>query len=125
MLDTEGYLSEGSGENLFIVRDGAVKTTPLTSILNGITRNAIITYLRNAGIPVEEQRFTRDELYCADEVFMTGTAAEISPVLEVDWRKIGNGKMGPITKKVQTDYMALVTGERIPEYAKGWLTPIQ
>lgn len=125
LLDTEGYLSEGSGENLFIVRDGVVKTTPLTSILSGITRDTVLKYLARSNIPVVEQRFTRDELYCADEVFMTGTAAEITPVTEVDWRKIGDGQVGPITTRVQRDYMALVKGETVPDWAKGYLTPIK
>ncbi|GMR05232.1 MAG: branched-chain amino acid transaminase [Thermodesulfobacteriota bacterium] len=110
LLDTEGFVSEGSGENIFIVRDGAIKTTSLTSILNGITRDAIITIARDKGLAVTEQRFTRDELYTADEAFFTGTAAEITPIREVDGRKIGPGKPGPITKAVQETFFSAVKG---------------
>jgi branched-chain amino acid aminotransferase len=128
MLDPEGYMAEGTGENLFIVRDGVVKTTPLTSILSGITRNAVMQYFKAAGVEVREQRFTRDELWCADEIFLTGTAAEITPIREVDRRVIGRGasagKPGPITAKLQKDYAAIVRGESTPEYARGWLTQI-
>jgi len=128
LLDPEGYVTEGSGENIFIVRDGIVKTTPLTSILNGITRQTIIDYLRHKGRTVIEARFTRDELWCADEVFLTGTAAEITPVLEIDGRKIGfgeaMGKPGPIATQVQREFNALVRGQDKPDFAKNWLTPI-
>ncbi|MEK6705906.1 MAG: branched-chain amino acid transaminase [Bdellovibrionota bacterium] len=123
MLDADGFLTEGTGENLFIIRDGAVKTTPLTSILNGITRQTVIQYLKTKGISVTETRFTRDELWCADEVFLTGTAAEITPVREIDGRLIGAGKPGPITATIRRDYSDIVRGN-LPEYGKGWLTPI-
>lgn len=121
-LDTQGYLSEGSGENLFIIRDGVVKTTPVTTILEGITRKTVISYLRSKGYTVEEQLYTRETLWCADEAFLTGTAAEITPVASVDRRTIGPGRPGPVTKMLQKDYMALVRGD-LPEYRK-WLTPI-
>jgi len=98
LLDTEGYVSEGSGENIFIIRDGLIKTTPLTSILGGITRDSVMSIARDLGYELVEQRFTRDELYCADEVFFAGTAAEITPIREVDDRIIGPGHRGAITK---------------------------
>jgi branched-chain amino acid aminotransferase len=98
LLDTEGYVSEGSGENVFIVRGGVLKTTPLTSILEGITRNSIIKIAEDAGIKTVEERFTRDELYIADEAFFTGTAAEVTPIRESDGRAVGEGKPGKITK---------------------------
>ncbi|MBI3542549.1 MAG: branched-chain amino acid transaminase [Deltaproteobacteria bacterium] len=120
LLDTDGYVAEGSGENIFMYRNGVLKTTPLTSILDGITRSSIITIARDLGIPVEEQRFTRDEIYCADEVFFCGTAAEITPIREIDNRQIGEGKPGPITRKISTKLMDTVYG-RDPQY-KHWLT---
>ncbi|OGP26864.1 MAG: branched chain amino acid aminotransferase, partial [Deltaproteobacteria bacterium GWB2_42_7] len=89
LLDTDGYISEGSGENIFMVKDGLLKTTPLTSVLRGITRDSVIRIAKDKGIPVLEGRFSRDELYTADEAFFTGTAAEITPIREVDNRKIG------------------------------------
>jgi len=91
LLDPEGYVSEGSGENIFIVRNGKIKTTPLTTILEGITRDSIIRIARDNRIPVEEERFTRDEIYIADEAFFTGTAAEVTPIREIDGRRIGIG----------------------------------
>lgn len=127
LLDPEGYLAEGSGENLFIIKDGIVKTTPLTSILCGITRATVLEYLMHKKIRVIETRFTRDELWCADEIFLTGTAAEITPIQSVDRRLIGfgptAGKPGPITAQLQKDYAALVRGD-LPEYGRNWLTPI-
>jgi len=120
LLDAEGYVSEASGENIFIVKDGILKTTPPTSILKGITRDAIIEIARDAGIPVAEERFTRDELYIADECFFTGTAAEVTPVREVDDRTIGEGKPGPITRQLQTGFFAAAHG-KIEKYKK-WLT---
>ncbi len=128
LLDAEGYLTEGSGENLFIIKDGVIKTTPLTSVLNGITRQSVIEHLTHQGHRVIEARFTRDELWCADEVFLTGTAAEITPVREVDFRMMGKGaeagKPGPLTSKLQTDYQAIVRGQTTAEYCRDWLTPI-
>jgi branched-chain amino acid aminotransferase len=122
MLDTEGYVSEGSGENVFIVRDGRIKTTPLTSILEGITRESIIRIAKDLKIPVIEERFTRDELYIADEAFFTGTAAEVTPIREVDGRKVGSGKRGKITEKLQSLFFDVVKG-RNKKYAS-WLTRI-
>jgi len=122
MLDTDGYVAEASGENIFIVRDGWIKTTPLTSILPGITRASVIELARDQGIPVAEQRFTRDELYTADEAFFTGTAAEITPIREADNRSIGAGKPGPITLDLQERFFAVVRGKN-PKY-KEWLTPL-
>ena len=111
LLDAEGYVAEGSGENIFIARGGALKTPPLTSALEGITRACVIEIARDRGIPVEQQRFTRDELYTADEVFLTGTAAEITPVREVDNRMIGNGKPGEVTKGLQETFFEITRAE--------------
>lgn len=122
MLDTEGYVSEGSGENVFIVRDGRIKTTPLTSILEGITRESVIQIAKDQKIPVIEERFTRDELYISDEAFFTGTAAEVTPIREVDGRKVGSGKRGKITEKLQSVFFDVVKG-RNKKYAS-WLTRI-
>jgi branched-chain amino acid aminotransferase len=122
MLDTDGYVAEASGENIFIVRDGSIKTTPLTSILPGITRASVIALAREKGIPVVEQRFTRDELYTAEEAFFTGTAAEITPIREADNRPIGAGRPGPITLDLQERFFAVVRGEN-PKY-KEWLAPL-
>ena len=122
MLDTDGYVSEGTGENIFIVRDGLIKTTPITTVLEGITRNCVLNIAKRNNIQVVEQKFTRDELYIADEVFLSGTAAEITPVREVDDRKIGNGKPGKITKMVQKEYLEMVKG--ISNTNSGFLTKI-
>ena len=122
MLDTEGYVSEGSGENIFIVRQGRVKTTPFTSILPGITRDSVITIGRDLGMEVIEDRFTRDELYMADEVFLTGTAAEVTPVREVDNRQIGEGCPGPITRKLQKIFFNVTQGKE--KQYRGWLNPV-
>jgi len=111
MLDAEGYVSEASGENIFIVRGGKIKTTPLTSILPGITRDSIMTIARERGYEVVEERFTRDELYIADEAFFTGTAAELTPVREVDDRTIGSGSRGPITAEIQTAFFDIIKGK--------------
>lgn len=128
LLDAEGYLTEGSGENLFVIRDGIAKTTPLNSVLSGITRRTVLELLKQQGVSVIEQRFTREEVWCADEVFLTGTAAEITPVKEVDRRAIGRGaaagKPGLLTAKLQKDYQALVRGETAPEFSRGWLTAL-
>jgi branched-chain amino acid aminotransferase len=122
LLDTAGYVCEASGENIFIVKDGIIKTPPLTSILPGITRDCIIKVAQDDGLTVKEERFSRDELYLADEAFLTGTAAEVTPIREVDGRIIGPGHPGPITKKMQEDYFALVKGQN-PRY-QNWLTYI-
>jgi len=122
-LDPEGFIAEGSGENVFIIRNGEIKTTPLTSVLAGITRMTVMDYFKNKGIPVKEARFSRDELWCADEVFVCGTAAEITPVREIDRRTIGEGKPGPVTTQLQKDYSQIVRGE-VPQYGSHWLTKV-
>jgi branched-chain amino acid aminotransferase len=122
LLDTAGYVCEASGENIFLVKDGMLKTPPLTSILPGITRDCIITIAKDLGLKVKEDRFSRDELYLADEAFFTGTAAEVTPIREVDARIIGPGIPGPITKQIQAAYFAAVKGENV-RYAH-WLTYI-
>ncbi len=120
MLDTQGFVAEGSGENIFIVRRGVLKTPPLSSVLAGITRASVIAIARDKGIEVVEQTFTRDEFYTADEAFMTGTAAELTPIRELDDRKIGDGTRGPVTKTLQTTFFDAVHG-RERKY-EGWLT---
>lgn len=122
LLDPDGYVSEGTGENIFIVRKGRLKTTPLTSILEGITRNAVIELASEQGIVVLQERFTRDEMYIADEVFVTGTAAELTPVREVDSRRIGTGKPGPLTSALQKRFFAVVRGEDASH--ESWLTRV-
>jgi len=117
MLDTAGYVSEGSGENVFIVRKGIIKTPPLTSILAGITRETVIELAQSMGYQVVEERFTRDEMYSADEAFFTGTAAELTPIREVDRRRIGKGEAGPVTLNLQKEYFKVVTGAN-PDYTK-------
>jgi branched-chain amino acid aminotransferase len=111
MLDAEGYVSEASGENIFIVRNRKLKTTPLTSILPGITRDSILTLARDKGYEVVEERFTRDELYIADEAFFTGTAAELTPIREVDDRLIGAGRRGPVTAEIQETFFDVIKGK--------------
>ena len=122
MLDNEGYVAEGTGENVFIVRDGVIHTPELTSCLDGITRDTVLTLARDAGIEVLERRITRDEVYIADEAFFTGTAAEVLPIRELDGRRIGAGSRGPVTERLQADYFDEVRGRRRshPE----WLTPV-
>ncbi len=116
LLDGQGHVSEASGENLFMVRRGVLKTPPLSSaILEGITRDTVIALAREHGLRVEETNIARDELYLADEIFLTGTAAEITPVREVDDRTVGEGGMGPITQKMQTAFFELVKGKPGPE----------
>ena len=119
MLDTNGFVSEATGENVFIVRDGIIKTTPWTSILGGITRESIMALARDLGYTVEEQQFTRDEFYIADEAFFSGTAAEITPIRELDHRQIGVGHAGPVTKHLQQEFFKIVKGQN-PKYAS-WL----
>jgi branched-chain amino acid aminotransferase len=122
MLDTDGFVAECSGENLFIVRDRVVRTTPLTSILPGITRASVLELLQRGGMAAAEDRFTRDDAYLADEVFMTGTAAEVTPVREIDDRQIGSGRPGPITQEMQRRFEAITRGEDV-DFAH-WLTPV-
>jgi len=120
LLDVDGFVAEGSGENIFIVRNGVIYTPELTSALEGITRDTIFTLARDNGLEIREKRITRDEVYIADEAFFTGTAAEVTPIREVDNRAIGNGSRGPITEKLQTMYFDVVHGRHHvhPE----WLT---
>ena len=123
LLDTNGMVSEGSGENIFVVRKGVVYTPALScSILEGITRDTVITLARELGLPVVETRLTRDQLWLADEVFLTGTAAEVTPVREIDNRTVGDGTLGPITRKIQARFFDVVRGSDTshPE----WLTKV-
>ena len=122
-LDANGYVSEGSGENLFVVRNGTLQTAPLgNSVLPGITRDSVLTIARELGIPVVEQGIPREMLYIADEVFLTGTAAEITPVRSVDKISVGQGTIGPITKSIQKEFYAIIRGERPDRFQ--WLTPV-
>jgi len=122
-LDANGYVSEGSGENLFVVRNGTLQTAPLgNSVLPGITRDSVLTIARELGIPVVEQGIPREMLYIADEVFLTGTAAEITPVRSVDKISVGKGTIGPITKSIQKEFYAIIRGERPDRFQ--WLTPV-
>ena len=120
MLDTQGLVSEASGENLFMVKRGELVTPPLPTVLEGLTRECVITIARDEGLAVHERPLTRDELYVADELFLTGTAAEVTPIREVNRRVIGRGARGPITKKLQDAFFAAVSG-RAPKY-EAWLT---
>jgi branched-chain amino acid aminotransferase len=120
LLDPLGYVAEGSGENVFIVRHSILKTPPLMSILEGITRASVVELARLEGIPLQEEPLSRDELYIAEEMFFTGTAAEITPVREVDQRSIGTGKPGPLTKRLQRQFFDIVHGK--DERFKEWLT---
>ncbi len=122
LLDTNGYVAEGSGQNIFIVRNGILKTASLSSILEGITRNSVIEIARNEDIPTGEASITRDELYIADEAFLTGTASEITPIREVDGRSIGKGKPGHVTKKLQKLFFNIVNGKE--KAYQSWLTYI-
>jgi branched-chain amino acid aminotransferase len=123
LLDTDGYVSEGSGENVFIVRDGVIYTPDLASCLAGITRDAIIKIAQDLNIEVREKRITRDEMYCADEAFFTGTAAEVTPIRELDDRIIGNGGRGPITEKIQNVFFDIVKGKNDKYHS--WLTYVK
>ena len=118
LLDNEGYVAEGSGENIFIVRDGVLHTPELTSCLDGITRNTVFHLAAEAGLKVVERRITRDEVYICDEAFFTGTAAEVLPIRELDGRRIGDGKRGPVTEQLQSAYFDQVRGRRnsFPEW---------
>ena len=122
MLDPQGQVAEGSGENIFIVKNGVIKTTPILSILAGITRDSVIKIAEDIGIEVKEALFSRDEVYIADEAFFTGTAAEVTPIREVDNRVIGSGKVGEITKKIQKIFFSVVKGNN-KKFSK-WLTYI-
>jgi len=122
LLDNEGYVAEGSGENIFIISDGVMYTPELTSCLDGITRKTIFSFAEELGIEVREKRITRDEVYVADEAFFTGTAAEVLPIRELDGRNIGTGSRGPLTEKFQTMYFDAVKGRR-PQNAD-WLSAV-
>jgi branched-chain amino acid aminotransferase len=122
LLDVDGFVAEGSGENLFVVKNGKLYEPELTSALVGITRDSVITLANDLGIEVQAKRMTRDDVYIADEAFFTGTAAEVTPIRELDNRPIGNGERGPITKQLQSLFFDAVNG-RNPKY-KSWLTPV-
>jgi branched-chain amino acid aminotransferase len=122
LLDVDGYAAEGPGENLFIVQNGKLYEPELTSALIGITRDAVIQMARDVGLEVQAKRITRDDVYIADEAFFTGTAAEVTPIRELDGRVIGAGKRGPITEKLQSMFFDVVNG-RNQKYAH-WLTPV-
>jgi len=122
LLDNEGYVAEGSGENFFLVRDGIIYTPELTSCLDGITRNTIFQLAADCGYTIKEKRITRDEVYIADEAFFTGTAAEVLPIRELDGRQIGEGHRGPVTTRLQDLYFKSVRGE-LAEH-RDWLAPV-
>jgi branched-chain amino acid aminotransferase len=122
-LDTHGYVSEGSGENVFVVRHGGLQTSPLgNSVLPGITRDSVLQIARELGIPVVEQGIPREMLYIAEEAFFTGTAAEVTPIRSVDRISVGNGATGPVTKAIQREFFAIIRGEKPDRF--GWLTPV-
>ncbi|MFP6654948.1 MAG: branched-chain amino acid transaminase [Myxococcota bacterium] len=120
MLDTQGLVSECTGENIFMVRDGKIRTPSSYSVLDGITRASMIEVARDLGFEVEETQLTRDDLYLADEIFLTGTAAEVTPIREIDHREIGDGRRGPVTEQLQTAFFDIVTGAN-PKYNR-WRT---
>ena len=122
LLDVDGYVAEGAGENLFIVKNGRLYEPELTSALIGITRGSVIQLARDMGLQVEARRLTRDDIYIADEAFFTGTAAEVTPIRELDGRPIGSGRRGVITEELQAAFFDVVNG-RNPKYAH-WLTPV-
>ena len=122
MLDVDGYVAEGAGENLFIVKKGKLYTPDLTSCLEGITRETIVTLASELGVAVIEKRITRDEVYCAEEAFFTGTAAEVTPIRELDNRSIGSGQRGPVTESIQRLFFDCVRGQHAGH--KEWLTTV-
>ena len=123
MLAGRGYVAEGSGENIFVINEGVLYTPALDVALDGITRRSVITIAEEMGLKVVQKRITRDELYAADEVFFTGTAAEVTPIREVDGREIGIGERGPITAEIQQRYFDIVQGKN-PKYDH-WLTYVK
>lgn len=123
LLDTEGYVAEGSGENFFMIKDGVIYTPELTACLDGITRRTVMEMARSLGYEVREKRITRDEVYIADEAFFTGTAAEVLPIRMLDGREIGTGVRGPITERLQTMYFNQVTGQDM--FNPEWLTYVK
>ena len=120
MLDPEGFVAECTGENIFLVRDGKIYTPNRATVLEGITRDAIIVLAKDSGIEVIEESISRDQLYIADEIFICGTAAEVVPVNEIDFRKIGSGQVGPITKKIQKSFTETVRGKG--KRSEDWLS---
>jgi branched-chain amino acid aminotransferase len=120
MLDTQGFVAECTGENIFVVREGVIRTPPLATVLSGITRDTLIRLARDRGMEVVETAVTRDDLYIADEIFLTGTAAEVTPIREVDHRQVGAGKRGPIAEQLQTAFFDVVSGS--DDRYKEWLT---
>ena len=122
LLDTNGFVMEGTGENLFVIRNGIVYTPDLTSALDGITRDTVFRLIADEGLQLVEKRITRDEIYICDEAFFTGTAAEVTPIRELDNRRIGSGGRGPITERIQAKYFDAVYG-RLPQYQE-WLTHV-
>ena len=123
LLDANGFVSEGAGENLFIVKNGVVYTPDLSAgALNGITRNTVFHICKDLGLEVVQKRITRDEVYISDEAFFTGTAAEVTPIRELDRLTIGSGSRGPVTEKIQAAFFAIVNG-RNPQYAH-WLSKV-
>lgn len=122
LLDHAGFVTETSGANVFVVRDGQLQTPPLSCVLEGITRDTVIRLAAEAGLPVSERQLTRDDVYAADEVFLTGTASELTAVLRVDGRAIGAGSVGPITQALSASYEASVRGRSADP--RGWLTPV-
>lgn len=123
LLDPEGYVAEGSGENFFLVKNGVIYTPEVTACLNGITRNTVMQLADHLGLKVVEKRITRDEVYIADEAFFTGTAAEVTPIRELDGRIIGSGSRGPVTEKLQALYFDQVKGRNLINLS--WLTPVR
>ncbi len=123
MLDTHGFVAEGTAENIFLVCGGELHTPDVTACLDGITRRTVMQLARDMGIKVIERRITRDEVYVADEAFFTGTAAEVTPIREVDNRTIGSGRRGPLTERLQSRYLEVVTG--LASAYEGWLTPVR
>jgi len=122
LLDTEGFVAEGAGENVFIVKDGQVFEPEIASALTGITRSTIHTLAKDLGLSVQTRRLTRDDIYIADEAFFTGTAAEVTPIREVDNRRIGSGRRGPVTERLQQAFFDAING-RNPKF-RHWLTPV-
>ena len=123
LLDTQGFVAEGAGENLFVVKDGKIYEPEIASALTGITRDSVITIARELGYEVQAKRLTRDDIYIADEAFFTGTAAEVTPIRELDGRTIGQGKAGPVTKAIQKAFFDVVTGK--DKKRRKWLTPVK
>src|ERR1700741_1529824 len=123
LLDVDGFVAEGAGENIFIVKDQTIWEPELTSALAGITRSSVIELATGLGYEVRAKRLTRDDVYIADEAFFTGTAAEVTPIRELDGRQIGGGKEGPITKAIQNAFFAVVTGK--DKKRRSWLTPVK